>query len=402
MDFETEWRTQQRQEEAAFRSLFVEKSDDELLCSFFKWIITRGWWHQFWAAFRADGIMSWLEFENFVHWDGHWTGDKLRVFKELAKHCGADPAAPFLTASGVLDLKRWWEDMDDPGKRISLATFKSVFAEHYGNLGCAWRVALDTEDTGKVSFLTFCRICRSLGLGKNLKTTWEELTGGHPGRTILYHDWDPLGDRIVSRFAMSLSIKHGGMREGWDSVIKNAGGNMHFSAFADVCADLGFNIADAKWLFSVLDKEKRRYLNQFDRLRFLSHWDPGDAIPDITLQELKYKSAQSAKRGKKVPTTNADSGDVPYKLSHSNPFEFVLELNEEEYAEYQERLQARQLSIGQDEDARNAFVRRTARKEKEERDMAKVRAVLSRPVTARKFNNDGELDDPVLARFVQR
>jgi hypothetical protein len=385
-----------------FRSLFVEKSENELLAAFFKWVVHQGWWNQFWATFRADGIMSWLEFENFVHWDGKWTGDKRRVFKELAKHCGTDQDHPYLTASGVLDLKRWWENMDDPGKAVNIETFRKIFAEHYGNMGCAWRMALDPEDTGKCSFLVFCRICNSLGMRKNLKSIWEELTDGNPHRPILYSDWDPVGDRLVGRFAMALTLKYGGMREGWNEIVKNAGGNMHFASFVDSCSDMSFTLVEARWLFLVLDKEKRRYLNQFDRLRFLLHWDPGQDAPDMTVQELQFSSFKPKTRyGKGSKKESGEVVQTPFRLSHKNPFEFMLELTDEEYAEFQARLQTRLLIVGQDEKAMDQYMKKTDRKQKEHAAKARIQGVLSRPLVSRKFNNDELMKDPVIAEFAE-
>merc|ERR1719498_1007721 len=52
IDFEAEIRAKERSEEAMFRSLFVEKSENELLAGFFKWVVHQGWWNQFWATFR--------------------------------------------------------------------------------------------------------------------------------------------------------------------------------------------------------------------------------------------------------------------------------------------------------------------------------------------------------------
>lgn len=402
VDFQAELAQAERVEEAAFKSLFVEKSDNELVIAFFKWLVGHGWWNQFWAAFHADGIMTWLDFENFVHWEGKWTGDKRRVFKELAKHCGTDPEHPYIKASGVLDLKRWWEHIADPGKRIQLSTFKNLFADHYGNLGCAWRMALDPDDTGKCSFLLFCRICQSLGMRKSLKSIWESLTHGNHNRPISYQDWDPVGDRIVSRFAMSLCLKYGSMREGWNQIIKNAGGNMHFGSFVDATSDLGFDIVEARWLFAVLDKEKRRYLNQFDRLRFLSHWDPGTDVPQLTLQELKYTSYKTKKeKGGNRVQVNPTYADMPFRLTSGHAFEFCLELNEEEYAEYQKRLQGRQLAGGQDEEAMKQMVARVERSQAEEQALATIKNILSRPLVSRKFNNDDLLQDPIVAAFAQ-
>jgi len=401
LDLETEWWQQEQQERAAFNKLFVSKTGDELLKHFFGWVVKRGWWDKFWGAFRSDGIMNWNEFEEFVHWEGRWTGEKRRVFEEMARHCetlqdgsGTKSYCPYLTASGVLDLKRWWEDSLNPGKSAAakLDNFKWIFAEHYGNLGCAWRAALDPEDTGSCCFLVFCRVCNQLGMRRNLKSIWTEITGGNPHRKIFFHDWDPVGARLVSRFTVALSIKYGGMQEGWSRVIRNAGGHLHTATFIEVCDDLGIDMHDAKWLFAVMCVGQNRFLTEFDRVRFLSHWDPGQpGDPNMTLEELQLTTTlpekkKAAKKKEGAPTEEKEK-----------PFNFVVELNKEEHQQYLQRLRTHLLTIGQDEEATAARLKRKAKQEQEEKTTAKVQEVLQRPLVCRHFNNDELLEDPDIA-----
>lgn len=406
-DLTADWREQELEEEAAFRSLFVKDAGDDMLSSFFKWLCTKGWWEMFWAEFRSDGLMSWHEFEKFVHYDGKWVGDKRGVFKEMAKHCsGGDADHPCLTASGVLDLKRWWEDLKDPGKYTSQDNFKWIFGEHYGNLGCAWRWALDTDDTGTCCFLVFCRCCQELGLRKNLKTIWEQLTGGNIHRSIFFRDWDPVGDRVLSRFAMALSIQYGNMRDGLHRCIRNAGGHMHKAAFIDCCEPLGLDMHEASWLFTVLDTKKVRFLTEFDRLRFLSHWDPGN-VSNMTIQDLKMSShvpkkkmVAKIKAGQNCGTKNSEA-DMPFDVSHKNPFGFKIELNEEEHKEYQRRLKVRGMTTGKDGEAVEARILREAKTLEQSRKDQMVKDLLQRPLVTRDFNDREMLMNPDIAKHAQ-
>jgi len=407
-DLTVDWREQELEEEAAFRSLFVGKCGNDMLGAFFKWLVTKGWWEMFWSEFRADGMMSWHEFEKFVHYDGKWVGDKRGVFKEMAKHCsGGDPDHPCLTASGVLDLKRWWEDLRDPGKFTTQDNFKWIFGEHYGNLGCAWRWALDTDDTGTCCFLVFCRACQGLGLRKNLKTIWEQLTGGHVHRSIFFRDWDPVGDRVLSRFAMALSIKYGNMRDGLHQCIRNAGGHMHKAAFIDCCEPLGLDMHEASWLFTVLDTDRRRFLTEFDRLRFLSHWDPGN-VSNMTLQELKMashlpkkKMVARIKAGQDASSAKGKEVDMPFDVSHKNPFGFNIELNEEEYREYQRRVKVRSMTTGTDGEAQEARTLREAKTLEKSRKNQMVQDLLQRPLVTRDFNDRDMMRNPDVAALCQ-
>jgi len=323
----------------------TNKQGDVLLSEFFAWLVPPGWWPEFWARFRADGIMTWLEFEDFVHWEGRWTGDTGKVFEELAAYCGTSESEhPKLTAAGLLQLKAWWDGKNDKG----IENFKRMFGEHYGNLGCAWRQSLDPEDTGSCVFLQFCRQCNSLGLRLNMKSTWEALTNGTIHSKMTYVNWDVVGDRLVSRFVMGLSIKYGGLREGWDTFIKNSGGHLCRSEFVEACIPFGIARHESEWLFAVLDSDRRRYLSEFDRLRFLQHWDPGP-VRHMTLDDLKFAThapptKSSVQRGRRQELGQYE--EPPFDLTSDNPYQFLLVLSKEELKEVKARQRSERLRIG--------------------------------------------------------
>lgn len=298
------------------RQWVTNKPGDVLLSDFFSWLVPPGYWPEFWARFRADGMLTWLEFEDFVHWEGRWTGDTGKVFEELAKYCGTtDHEDPHLTAVGLLELKAWFDRKNDKG----IENFKRMYGDHYGNLGCAWRQSLDPEDTGTI----------------------------HSKMT--YANWDIVGDRLVSRFVMGLSIKYGGLREGWDSIIKNSGGHLCRSEFVDACILFGIARHESEWLFLVLDSDRRRYLCEFDRLRFLQHWDPGP-VRHMTLDDLKFTThappckSSSKQRGRKLELGQYE--EPPFDLSSDNPYQFLLVLSKEELEEVRKRKRSDRLSKG--------------------------------------------------------
>jgi len=343
--------TTQYEDHSLLRDLLSNQAGDLLLQDFFQWLVPPGWWPEFWARFRGDGMLTWQEFEDFVHWEGKWSGNTSKVFEDLASYCGTlDTAHPHLTASGVLELKAWWDAKYDKGRR-GIDNFKMIFSERFGNLGRAWRECLDPEDTGSCCFLQFCRQCNNLGLRLNLKSTWEALTDGKPHNNMTYPNWDLVGDRLVSRFVMSLSIQYGGLREGWDTIIKNAGGHLCRSEFVETCLPFGIARHESEWLFAVLDSDKRRYLSEFDRLRFLQHWDPG-TVRHMSLAELKFATHVPPKKSSMLrgrARVRGDLGqyeDVPFALSSDNPYQFLLVLSKEELQEYKRRQRSQRLRIG--------------------------------------------------------
>lgn len=335
------------EEQAVLHDMMHNKAGDELLNDFFIWLVPPGWWPEFWARFRADGILTWQEFEDFVHWEGRWTSNTSKVFEELAAHCGTCRDNPHLTTSGLWDLKVWWGAKYNKGRR-GIDNFKLMFAERFGNLGRAWRECLDPEESGSCCFLHFCRQCNRLGLRVHLKSAWEELTDGRTHRNMTYVDWDLVGDRLVSRFVMSLCIKYGGLRSGWDTLIKNAGGHLARSEFVE--ATIGFGIArhESEWLFEVLDIERRKYLSEFDRLRFLQHWDPG-TVRHMSMMDLKFATHVPPQKSSVQAGRARDLGqyeETPFDVASDNPYQILLVLTKGELLEYKRRQRSERLAMG--------------------------------------------------------
>merc|ERR1712139_458456 len=131
--------------------------------------------------------------------------------------------------------------------------FRIKMADHWGNLGRAWRLSLDKYNTGRCCFNHFCRECHKLGIIRHLKNIWEDLTEGDSKRNIYYRDLDPDGDMVVQMFITSLTLHGGTLLKGWQQIIEEGGGHLHRHGFIQHCATWGIGMEPAKWLFSVLD-----------------------------------------------------------------------------------------------------------------------------------------------------
>lgn len=372
------------------RLLLVQKTDQQVLSSFFKWVNV--WWPDFWCRFRPDGSMTFAEFQDFVHWEGKWDGDTERVFELLdLKNQG------FITTHDCLVSRRWVTSSKDMGD-MNIWEFRKRLADQYdSNLGRAWRVALDPEDTGHCSFAVFVRECNRLGIQKNLRSLWEELTGHQVSRQISYRDLDPTGDRLLTRFTLALCIKYGSVDKAWSKIQHDCGGNVHRTQFISACHELGIELKSAKWLFGVLDPNKMRYISPYDKLNFLSFWDPGDAnqITGMSLAELN-----SLHRGRLIgeeeeaiiPGNTEGYGESehrnPFNVSHENPYEIIIELTKEEHTELQRRKKVRALMAGIDVDAERRN-KNQSKKEWEQEADAKQKRADAKEVTSTMFIQNG-------------
>jgi len=340
--------------------LVKQKTNEELISSFFKWLCIQTFnWAEFWDRFRPDGTMTWLEFEQFVHWEGKWAEETRRTFEIICEE-----GSGYITTKRVLHFKRWWQKVRDVGN-ITLDEFRQRLIDHFGNLGLAWRQAFDPDEDGRCCFWVFCRECHKIGIKRRLRSLWSELTDGEPTRSIYFADLDPEGDRLLAHFVLCLAVKYGDYRTGWNSIITagaaGAGGAAHLrkDGFMDTCYTFDIEAKAARWLFTVFDKDNTRYLTMYDALtlNFIGHYDPGD-VSGMTMEDLKHSHAmtrkmmQLARKKKKAGVMEGDFtrdaidfGDMG--LADDEPFEFVIELTQAEHEEYLRRSLSRRLIAGE-------------------------------------------------------
>mmetsp|Transcript_10547 Transcript_10547/g.19410 ORF Transcript_10547/g.19410 Transcript_10547/m.19410 type:complete len:402 (+) Transcript_10547:2-1207(+) len=311
-----------------------------MMGDFILWVLPQ--WHEFWGRFQPDGTMSWEQFENFVHWEGHWSGDTRRIFALFdRKNVG------YISKPIVLDTRRKWEYAKDRGF-MTIEDFRRKFAELWGTLGRGWRLALDTNDMGHCCQLHFMRVCHDMGMSRNLKTLWFKLTAGEVQRNICFRDLDPECDQILKHFCLALSCRNGSIREGWCAICRAGGGHLHKRGFVRACSGLGIPAKEAKTLYAVLDPFKIRYLTEYDKLDFLSLWTPSPAtvkqgMPGmLVIKELKSGGgAATALLGDEQGLDKNSQSDI-----NLGQFEFKVRLSKDEYSEYLRRRRGSKLATG--------------------------------------------------------
>merc|ERR1719502_2620083 len=68
--------------------------------------------------------------------------------------------------------------------------FKGVLQRKYGNLLRAWTMGLDSDGSGKLSFVEFCNSARAKGFAGNLKALWKEMDSDGEG-FVSMHEFAP-------------------------------------------------------------------------------------------------------------------------------------------------------------------------------------------------------------------
>merc|ERR1719506_972221 len=90
-----------------------------------------------------------------------------------------------------------------------LAGLKKQMINRYGNLLRAWKLELDKNNTGKLSFVGFCNTCRDIGFAGPLKKLWKEMDDDDSG-FITCAEWAPEAWTLQESFMKHLRSTHEG------------------------------------------------------------------------------------------------------------------------------------------------------------------------------------------------
>merc|ERR1719421_2729183 len=158
----------------------------------------------------------------------------------------------------------------------NLEEFKGVMTRKYGNLLRAWKLGLDTDGSGKISFVEFCNAARSQGFAGNLKSLWKEMGGADDG-FVEMREWAPEIAALMDSFMKCLKDKHGGsLIKAWkESLDTDKSGRLSKDELVEAMAKLGWD-GDAAKVYRLLDYDKSGF---------------------ISLEEIDEKAAQGMERG---------------------------------------------------------------------------------------------------------
>ncbi|CAJ1368864.1 unnamed protein product [Effrenium voratum] len=169
--------------------------------------------------------------------------------------------------------------------------FRRLLAGKYGSVAAAWRVALDPDGNGRISFGELNHRCRLMGFTGNLRKLWGELDV-EKGGFISLKEIDPKAHQDLEDFRALCMEKHGNMMNAWQYGfnIENKPG-LPETVFISRCQELGF-AGDARRLFKLLRTDwSRRELK-------LEDFDPqtGDAVyrADPCAEAISYGGGRKA------------------------------------------------------------------------------------------------------------
>mmetsp|Transcript_25875 Transcript_25875/g.59709 ORF Transcript_25875/g.59709 Transcript_25875/m.59709 type:complete len:444 (+) Transcript_25875:113-1444(+) len=149
------------------------------------------------------------------------------------------------------------------------AAFVQTCKEKYSSLVRAWRVLVDPDGVGRVSYVGFCKAARSIGFSE-VDRLWSIVDSSHSG-FITLDEWDPVSFRHLYEFRVICLREFGSMslafRYGMD---RTKSGTCTMKELEAFCLEQSFS-GDVKMLFKALDVNLKRFITS-DELDFMQRW----------------------------------------------------------------------------------------------------------------------------------
>jgi len=151
-----------------------------------------------------------------------------------------------------------------------LATFKAACKRNYRNLTRAWRLLLDAQGLGRISFISFCETVRQVGW-KDGKKLFMAIDGNHSG-FITLDEWDPVSHRNLMEFKDICKKQFGGMESAFNHGMDRTGSKtVTLKELERFCNDQDFT-GDVKVLFEALAVNRCGFIT-LDNLDFLQVYE---------------------------------------------------------------------------------------------------------------------------------
>eukprot|EP00928_Gymnodinium_smaydae_P062208 TRINITY_DN4611_c0_g6_i1.p1 TRINITY_DN4611_c0_g6~~TRINITY_DN4611_c0_g6_i1.p1 ORF type:complete len:332 (+),score=55.19 TRINITY_DN4611_c0_g6_i1:71-1066(+) len=158
-----------------------------------------------------------------------------------------------------------------PGSEADLLqAFKDKCRRLNGHPCHTWRTLLDPSGVGRVSFIQFCKVARSIGF-KHVHQLWDKLDLDGSG-FITLDEWDPVSFRCLMEFRHICYSQFGGLDVAFKyGIDRNGSATVNLKDLRRFCEDFDFS-GDVETLFKALDESQGGSIT-VDELDFLATWE---------------------------------------------------------------------------------------------------------------------------------
>lgn len=167
-----------------------------------------------------------------------------KVQRGFLENCMREDNAKFLGAKGVKG-------------------FRSLLCTRYGTVPAAWRLLLDKDGSGRLSWSEFCQACRELGYSGNLKQLWSELDADGDGFISLW-EIDYQAAKALKSFHALVIERFGCMLQAWHYLDIDKNHRLDEIEFVNRCQALGWEGNAHKLFRWLMNDMGRNYLTLLD------------------------------------------------------------------------------------------------------------------------------------------
>jgi len=152
--------------------------------------------------------------------------------------------------------------------------FLDLLNRKYGSVIRAWRVALDTDDSGLLDAREFAKAMGIIGFVGNARSLWFNLDDDQSGYISLA-ELDPVAALVLEKFRAQCTLHFGSVDAAWEQCLdKDHSGALTLPELEVAASELGYtSVEEVHNLFNLLRLEPAAFRIMKHEVTFLQRWE---------------------------------------------------------------------------------------------------------------------------------
>mmetsp|Transcript_78033 Transcript_78033/g.171066 ORF Transcript_78033/g.171066 Transcript_78033/m.171066 type:complete len:777 (-) Transcript_78033:2325-4655(-) len=239
-----------------------------------------------------------------------WPGVVNKATRSLAIGALDSVGCGVITKADLEWLDRWnpteWIAADpDPQ---ALEEFKARLVQLFGHPLAAWRKALDSDDSNRVTWHEFLAVCKRFRF-PYAASAWRALDQDCTG-SVSIEQFEPYGAELLRSFKEWAEVHYGSIKRCWKAIDTDGVGSVTLGELKRACAKLNWS-GDVHLLFACLDIDGQTVGEHlapsltWSEVAFLDQWHFGVSLPEVSAEEAREGrrgswAAQSTSQSKRL------------------------------------------------------------------------------------------------------
>jgi len=160
------------------------------------------------------------------------------------------------------------------GNMTDVDEFNRNLTNKFGSITRAWRLAMDTDESGQLNFREFCTSAREMGFVGNIRTLWFNLDTDMSG-AISLHELDPESAQTLEKFRALSCERYDTIPNMWYQLLDDdRSGSVDVEEFCENVRELGYEDEEEIYrLFGLLLLRPGKRSIQLKDIMFLQGWE---------------------------------------------------------------------------------------------------------------------------------